>query len=73
MDREGQKLDSPRELSWIAPDPAIDPVRLAPGGAVVRLNGPLSTETCRPENRLQIEDYQPFVEFRTSGSAKSPN
>ena len=73
MDREGQKLDSPRELAWIAPDPAIDPVRLASGGAVVRLDGPLSTETCRPENRLQIEDYQPIVEFRTSGSAKSPN
>ncbi|MBN8867049.1 MAG: hypothetical protein J0H98_05810 [Solirubrobacterales bacterium] len=46
MDREGQKLKQPRELSWIADDPAVRPVQVAEGGGVVRLDGPLSLSTC---------------------------
>jgi len=47
LDREGQKLDQPRELTWIEDDPAIEKVRLTEGGGVLKLDGPLSEETCR--------------------------
>lgn len=47
LDREGQKLDQPRELTWIQGDPAIGEERLTEGGGVLKLSGPLSEETCR--------------------------
>lgn len=47
LDREGQKLDSPRELGWIEGDPAIDEVTKTEGGGVLKLSGPLSGQTCR--------------------------
>lgn len=73
LDREGQKLDSPRELTWIATDPAVDPVVVADGGAVVRLNGPLSASTCLPKNRLKVEKYRQFRTNQVPDSAKSAN
>ena len=73
MDREGQKLDQPRELTWIAPDPAVEPVILADGGAVLRLDGPLSPETCLPKNRLKIEKYHQFETRSKPDSAKTAN
>jgi len=47
LDREGQKLPEPRELTWISDDPAIEFVTRPDGGAVLRLNGPLSPASCR--------------------------
>lgn len=46
LDREGQKLTDPRELSWIRKDPAIGDTSLIEGGGVLELNGPLSASTC---------------------------
>lgn len=47
MDREGQKLKRPRELSWIERDPALSEVKVVEGGGVFRLDGPLDPATCR--------------------------
>ncbi|MBN8869779.1 MAG: hypothetical protein J0H66_07850 [Solirubrobacterales bacterium] len=46
LDREGQKLAQPRELTWISSDPAVEDVIRVDGGAVLRLNGPLSRASC---------------------------
>lgn len=73
LDREGQKLDSPRELAWIATDPAVEPVLLADGGAVVRLDGSLSKSTCLAKNRLQVGKYHRFKTVPVPDSAKSHN
>lgn len=73
LDREGQKLDSPRELSWVATDPAVEPVLLASGGAVVRLDGRLSRSTCLPKNRLKTGKYRQFKTNPASGAAGSTN
>jgi hypothetical protein len=67
LDREGQKLDSPRELAWIVTDPAVEPVLIADGGAVVRLDGRLTPSTCLPENQLKTGKYHQFK----TGSATS--
>ncbi|MDQ5894190.1 MAG: hypothetical protein QG596_451 [Actinomycetota bacterium] len=73
MDREGQKLDSPRELIWIVTDPAVEPVLIADGGAVVRLDRPLSVSTCLPGNRLKLEKYRQFETVPVPDSAKTGN
>ncbi|MCB0869780.1 MAG: hypothetical protein KDB52_03015 [Solirubrobacterales bacterium] len=46
LDREGQKLKDPRELTWIRNDPALGEIKVTEGGGVLRLNGPLSEKTC---------------------------
>ncbi|HNA42998.1 MAG TPA: hypothetical protein PLO12_00100 [Solirubrobacterales bacterium] len=47
LDREGQKLPVPRELTWVSRDPAVKYVVDADGGAVLALDGPLSPRSCR--------------------------
>jgi hypothetical protein len=47
LDREGQKLLVPRELTWVSRDPAVKNVIDADGGAVLALDGPLSPRSCR--------------------------
>ncbi len=47
MDREGQKLDQPRELTWVQGDPAIEDEQVIEGGGVLKLSGPLSEKTCK--------------------------
>ncbi|HNG57592.1 MAG TPA: hypothetical protein PLX70_09130, partial [Solirubrobacterales bacterium] len=47
LDREGQKLLVPRELTWVSRDPAVKYVVDADGGAVLALDGPLSPRSCR--------------------------
>ncbi|HRV59736.1 MAG TPA: hypothetical protein P5138_03845, partial [Solirubrobacterales bacterium] len=47
LDREGQKLAQPRELTWVSKDPAVKYVVDAEGGAVLSLDGPLSPRSCR--------------------------
>lgn len=47
MDREGQKLKQPRELTWIETDPALTPVEAGEGGGVFAVDGPLDPATCR--------------------------
>jgi len=47
MDREGQKLSRPRELTWIERDPALTGVEVVEGGGVLRLDGDLDPATCR--------------------------
>jgi hypothetical protein len=46
LDREGQKLDQPRELTWIQGDPAIEEKQVTEGGGILKLSGPLSASTC---------------------------
>lgn len=46
MDREGQKLDQPRELTWIETDPAIEKEQVVEGGGVLKVTGSLSPSTC---------------------------
>lgn len=70
LDRESQKRDIPQELEWILTDPAVDLEIASEGGAVVRVTGALSPETCRVRYRLPpIEKYH---RFRTRTVPDSP-